>query len=184
MRKELSDMLFERYPEIFDEYTQPGAEEKRFKFWCKDGWFDLIDTLCAQLQNWTNRHNAPQFVVFDVKEKFGALRFVGHHASAEQKGAVFMAYALSTRLCEECGAPVQLVVDGGCWMTRCAQHAPEGAMLAEEFQQRLEDHRQAQHTAKTPAANGMAEWSQRVMKNMDRMAVDEEYRKSIAKDLS
>ena len=143
MRKELSDMLFERYPLIFAEYTQPDAEAK----WCKDGWYSLIDTLCAQLQHWTDSHNAPQYVVFDVKEKFGALRFVGHHASAEQKGAVFMAYALSTRLCEVCGAPGQLVVDGGCWMTRCAPHTSDDAMPAAEFERRLEARRRAHVTA-------------------------------------
>ncbi len=184
MRKELVDTLFERYPLIFTKYTQPDAEEKWFKVCCKDGWFDVIDTLCAQLQDWTDSHSAPQYVVCDVKEKFGSLRFVGHHASAEQKGAVFMAYALSTRLCEECGAPGQLVVAGGVWMTRCALHAPEGAMLAEEFKRQLEAHRQSQRTAKTPAANGIAEWTQRMCSNGDRMAIDEEYRKLIAKDLS
>lgn len=38
--------------------------------------------------------------------------------------------------------------------------------------------------AETPVVNGIDEWTQRTMKNMKRMAVDEEYRKSIAKDLS
>ena len=139
MRKELSDMLFERYPLIFAGYTLPDAEKKWLKIWCKDGWFDLIDTLCAQLQDWTDKHNAPQYVVRDVKEKFGELRFVGQHASAEQKGAVFMAYALSTRLCEQCGAPGQLVVDGGCWMTRCELHTHEGAIPKEEYMRLLEN---------------------------------------------
>jgi len=138
MRKELADSLFERYPLIFANYTQPNAEEKWFKVWCKDGWFDLLDTLCAQLQDWTDRHHAPQYVVCDVKEKFGSLRFVGHHASAEQKGAVFMAYALSTRLCEACGAPGQLVVDGGFWMTRCEPHRPEGAIPKDDYMRLLE----------------------------------------------
>lgn len=152
MRKALTDLLYGRYPLIFAPYTQPDAEEKRMKVWCKDGWFDLIDTLCAQLQHWTDQHNAPQYVAFDVKEKFGSLRFVGQHQpghpkTAEQIGAVKMAYALSLRLCEECGAPGQLVVDGGCWMTRCAQHTSADAMPAAEFERRLEARRQAHITA-------------------------------------
>lgn len=138
MRKELADSLFERYPLIFANYTQPDAPEKWLKVWCKDGWYDLLDTLCAQLQEWTDRHHAPQYVVCDVKEKFGSLRFVGHHASAEQKGAIFMAYAMSTRLCEECGAPGQLVVAGGCWMTRCEPHRPEGAIPKDDYMRLLE----------------------------------------------
>ena len=75
MRKELINTLYERYPAIFAEYTQPDAEEKGYKIWCGDGWFDLINTLCEQLEYWTVLRNAPQYVVLDVKEKMGALRF-------------------------------------------------------------------------------------------------------------
>jgi hypothetical protein len=32
-------------------------------------------TLCEQLQFWTNRHNAPQCIAADVKEKFGTLPY-------------------------------------------------------------------------------------------------------------
>ena len=136
MRKELGDTLYERYPAIFAEYTQPDAEEKGYKIWCGDGWFDLINTLCEQLEYWTVLRNAPQYVVFNVKEKMGALRFVGRHRSAEQMGALQMAYALSTRLCEACGAPGRLVVDGGTIMTRCELHTSEGSILIAENERR------------------------------------------------
>ena len=138
MRKELIDSLYQRYPAIFAEHIRLREEDDRWTIWCKDGWFDLIDTLCEQLQYWTDTRNAPQYVATAVKEKFGALRFVAQHKSAEQIGTLKMAYALSTRLCEVCGAPGRLVVDGGCWMTRCAQHAPEGAISAAEYESLLE----------------------------------------------
>ena len=50
--------------------------------------------------------------------------------------------------------------------------------------QSLLPERVAVELAETPPANGMDEWSQRVMKNMKRMSIDEEYRKEIAKKLS
>ena len=137
MRKELTDSLYQRYPAIFAIHSREQGEETYEPIWCKDGWFDLIDTLCEQLQYWAEVRHTPPPVAISVKEKFGAMRFVAQDVNAEQSGAIKLASALSTRLCEVCGAPGHLVVDGGCWMTRCAQHAPEGAISVEELEHRL-----------------------------------------------
>lgn len=133
MRKDLTDVLYQRYPAIFAEHIRLQGEEVSWKIRCRDGWFGLIDTLCEQLQGWTDAHNAPQYVVTEVKEKFGALRFVARYKSAEQIGAIKMAYAMSTRICEECGAPGRHVVADCAWMTRCESHMPEGAIPVAEF---------------------------------------------------
>lgn len=134
MRKELTDLLYQRYPAIFAEILrhQESEDAAFWKIWCRDGWFDLIDTLCVQLQSWTDARNAPQYVVVDVKEKLGTLRFVGRYKSPEQIGALKMAYALSARICEECGAPGRVVVAGCTLMARCEQHTPEGAITEAE----------------------------------------------------
>lgn len=137
MQKELSDLLYQRWPAIFAEHIRPQEDAASWKIWCRDGWFQLIDTLCEQLQGWTNTHHAPQYVATDVKEKFGELRFVSQHKSAEQIGAVKMAYAMSTKICEECGASGHHVVAGGTWMTRCETHMPAGAIPVEEFKRLL-----------------------------------------------
>ena len=136
MRKELVDTLYERYPAIFAEFQRPDAEENGYKIWCKDGWFELINTLCEQLQYWAFTRKTPQPIAMDVKEKFGALRFVAQNENAEQRGAIRMAQTMSTRLCEVCGAPGRLIVDGCTIMTRCEQHTHEGAILVEENERR------------------------------------------------
>jgi len=137
MKKELSEILFQRYPLIFADYIQPPEGQRDWwKIWCRDGWFDLIDALCEQFQDCTDKRDAPQAVARDVKEKFGELRFVVHARNAEQIGATRMAYALSKRICEECGAPGRHVV-AGAWMTRCEQHMPEGAMPVAEYMRLL-----------------------------------------------
>ena len=136
MREELSRILYQRYPSIFVHFLLPDAEKKGYKIWCQDGWFDLINTLCEQLEYWSSARNAPQYVVLDVKEKLGALRFSGRYKSAEQIGALKMAYAMSTRLCETCGAPGRLVVDVCRIMTRCEQHTPEGSIVIAENERR------------------------------------------------
>ncbi|HDR8993915.1 hypothetical protein [Burkholderia vietnamiensis] len=112
MRPDLQQQLYERYPAIFEH--EPG-------FACGDGWFDLIDVLCAQLQGVTE-HGGPQVVATQVKEKFGSLRFYTASLNDEQHGMVELAEALSVRICEVCGSRGQLYKPG--WVrTRCDAHA-------------------------------------------------------------
>lgn len=47
----------------------------------------------------------PQFVADQVKEKFGGLRFYYHGGDEFCNGVVQMAEAMSTCICEQCGAP-------------------------------------------------------------------------------
>jgi hypothetical protein len=112
MHSDLQNQLFERYPAIF-------VRERDIA--CGDGWFDLIDTLCEQLQHATETQEMPQVVAAQVKEKFGALRFYVHERSAEQQGMITLAQAMSYRICDVCGARGELrgpVIA----RTRCDKH--------------------------------------------------------------
>lgn len=135
MKKELDELLYQRYPLIFSErHGSPRETAMIWGFACEDGWFDLIDTLCERLQFWTDHNHAPQVVAVQVKEKWGGLRFyLRREASEEQRGMIWMAYAMSFRLCEQCGKPGELVVHGHCFMTRCAEHTPEGAVTEDAY---------------------------------------------------
>lgn len=134
MRKELDDLLCARYPAIFANRREPiNSSCMGWGFSCGDGWFDLIDTLCERLQFWTDRNNAPQVVATQVKEKWGMLCFYYWGGNNEQSGMVDMAEALSERICEECGKPGRRLVHGA-YMTRCDEHAPPGALNAEEWE--------------------------------------------------
>lgn len=124
MKTELQTTLHQRYPLIFA--GRPGIA-------CGDGWFDLIDTLCERLQDWTDHNGAPQIVAHQVKEKFGELRFYPpRDASQEQRGMIWMAESMSSRICEQCGRPGALMVAGAV-MTRCPDHAPADAMPRADF---------------------------------------------------
>lgn len=128
MREELSNILRERYPLIFAvsriDTDTADAMPTVFSLWgfeCGNGWFDLIDVLCAGLQRAT-RHGAPQVVAAQVKEKFGALRFSVSGADAQQRAMIELAEMMSGRLCELCGNPGQTISTG--WMrTRCPDHS-------------------------------------------------------------
>ena len=134
MKKALDELLCQCYPLIFAE--RHLSQMQTCMCWgiaCGDGWFDLIDTLCERLQFWTDRNKAPQVVAQQVKEKFGTLCFYPREANEKQRGMIYMAEAMSARICDQCGKPGQTLVHEFCHMTRCAEHAPAGAITLEAF---------------------------------------------------
>ena len=98
MRDELDKMLCERYPKMFvNRYADMKETAMCWGFDHGDGWFNIIDHLCNNIQShidWRNsqrellwkdnpynrpiRDEIPQVVVDQVKEKFGTLRFYYH----------------------------------------------------------------------------------------------------------
>jgi len=124
MKEELDNLLYERYPKIFSERLELTSESNMaYGICCKDGWFDLLDTLCAQMQFWTDRNGAPQVTAKQVKEKFGALCFYYTGGNEFTFGMMIMAQAMSTRLCELCGGPGTLETKGGWYRVRCEDHS-------------------------------------------------------------
>jgi hypothetical protein len=89
-------------------------------FECGDGWYELIDALCLNLQHAT-KNGAPQVVATQVKEKFGALSFHTRGVNDEQEGMISLAETMSARLCDVCGNRGRLIRAG--WVRcRCPQH--------------------------------------------------------------
>ena len=115
MRRELDELLCERYPLIFAQRTMDASCMSQ-GFSCADGWFTLIDALCECLQFDIDHNGGPQVVAVQVKEKLGALRFYVRPSSERQRGMIDLACAMSTRLCEKCGS----VFDGKV----CSHRAP------------------------------------------------------------
>lgn len=125
MSPELDKLLCEKYPKIFNlRYGDLSSTAITFGLECNDGWFDLIDTLCDQIQKHID-HNAnrdvPQFVVSQVKEKFGTLRFYGDGGDQMTDGMIWLAESLSGKLCETCGSPGKLR-GKGWYYTACDKH--------------------------------------------------------------
>ncbi|MGF6289652.1 hypothetical protein [Paraburkholderia youngii] len=131
MSPELDAKLRANYPLIFaaEPIADPAepdlpATPSPFASWgfeCGDGWFDLIDALCATLQNAT-ANGAPQVVATQVKEKFGTLRFYTSDHDSAQDGMIELAEMLSAHLCELCGNRGRLYRDEWLIRTRCPEH--------------------------------------------------------------
>ena len=110
MKKELDELLCSKYPKLFVERNLPMSQTAMcWGFACGDGWFNIIDRLCANIQNhidWKNKHEevVTQVVVKQVKEKFGTLRFYYNGGDEYIHGLVAMAESMSGVTCESCGA--------------------------------------------------------------------------------
>lgn len=127
MRDELDKQLCDKYPKIFaNRNGDPRETLMCWGFEIGDGWYNIIDQLCANIQhyiNWKNRDEqvVPQVVAIQVKEKFGSLRFYYDGGDDKVDGMVGMAESMSTVTCETCGSP-GLLQRGGWLYTACQQH--------------------------------------------------------------
>jgi len=104
MRKELDDLLCQRYPEIFcNRYANPVESGMYWGFTCGDGWFDLIESLCSAISEKLTVGTAQPVVARQVKEKLGRLHFRFSGGDEEIRRLVLRAQKLSETTCEICG---------------------------------------------------------------------------------
>lgn len=128
MNTELDKQLCEKYPKIFaNRRGLPTETLMCFGFEHGDGWYQILDSLCGQIQNhldWINRKEeiVKQVVAVQVKEKFGGLRFYYEGGDDTIRGMVRMAESWAAVTCEQCGNPGQMRT-GGWIRTLCDEHA-------------------------------------------------------------
>lgn len=110
MTPEKTKKLNDNFPLIFPE---------NFYFECGDGWYDIIYTLCRDIQNHID-YNAKdkQVIVTQVKEKFGTLRFYANGGDLFTDGLISMAESISEHTCEACGNK-GTIYRGGWYRTHC-----------------------------------------------------------------
>jgi hypothetical protein len=130
MKQELDETLCKKYPLIFADRNKSMMETCMcWGFEHGDGWYNIIDSLCANIQNhtdWQTKQGktVPQVVATQVKEKFGTLRFYYNGGDDVIDGMVRMAESWSAVACEECGAPGTQNSQG--WIkTLCETHRRE-----------------------------------------------------------
>lgn len=122
MAPELDQSLCDKYPRIFrDRHCDDSVSCMPRGFEVGDGWYQLIDALCEQLQ-WESDQDGTQFVATQVKEKLGSLRFRGRPASERQRAMLTLASVFSTRVCEVCGKPI--APSNQTDNVRCTDHPP------------------------------------------------------------
>jgi len=127
MKNELEETLCKKYPKLFVNIdTDMTTTAMCWGFECGDGWYNIINTLCANIQShidWKNKNEVgvPQVTVDQVKEKFGGLRFYYEGGDDVIDGMVRMAEGMSEVTCEVCGKPGESRGNG--WIrTLCEEH--------------------------------------------------------------
>lgn len=145
MKKELDEALCSKYPKIFkDRHGDPKQTLMCFGFEVGDGWYNILDALCANIQHytdWNNQNHAkgfkqykevPQVVAVQIKEKFGGLRFYYDGGDDHISGMVRMAESWASHTCEECGQPGKSR-SGGWIKTLCDAHETERQSRYEKY---------------------------------------------------
>ena len=104
MSPEKEKYLFDNFPFFRAENAPDGHTLMGFGFDCGDGWFEIIKELAEKLAPVALR----DFYVFQVKEKFGALRIYTGPIEPATKTAlverlIAEAEAKSAVTCETCG---------------------------------------------------------------------------------
>jgi hypothetical protein len=127
MKDELEETLCKKYPKLFVNIDADMTTTAMcWGFECGNGWYNIINTLCANIQShidWKNKNEVvvPQVTVDQVKEKFGSLRFYYTGGDDIIDGMVRMAEGMSEVTCEECGKPGKS--QGNGWIrTLCEEH--------------------------------------------------------------
>lgn len=111
MREDLTQKLFEAYPELYRGRTE-GCQYNLmcFGFECGDGWFELLMDLSKRIDEIAKKHNQigehyPK--AFQVKSKFGGLRFymepLSGTAFEEINEAIGEIEIQAYKTCEQCG---------------------------------------------------------------------------------
>lgn len=133
MNQELDSILCHRYSEIFRErHGNPTETAMCWGFLCGDGWFEIIDDLCAEITRQVNAGMMPPVIATQVKEKYGHLRFYirdhfNRDANPKAHRLIELAQQLAERTCQQCGRPVKLS-DGQRSAAICPACATEARM--------------------------------------------------------
>jgi hypothetical protein len=122
--EEFEKRMEEKYPKMF---SKPYGG-----FAVGEGWWPIIESLCDNIQSYTdwwnkNRETRPvveQVVVAQIKEKFGGLRFYYDGGDDKIQGMVRMAESWADAVCEDCGTPATKKTTG--WIRNvCNKHFEE-----------------------------------------------------------
>lgn len=123
MNKDLDKFLCAQYPKLFAQRMhRPRDTAMCWGFECGDGWFNVIDNLCKEIQEYLdNNPHIEQIHAVQVKEKYGGLRFYLDFSTEEIDKMIRKAEVEASKTCDVCGKPGELG-GSGWYATRCEEH--------------------------------------------------------------
>lgn len=130
MKAELQEKLYKDYPKIFRQKDDDKTVTAMcWGISCGDGWYDILDVLCANIQNHLRNKNRDKpeeehlvCEAVQVKEKFGGLCFYIYGGDDQIQGMIDVAESMSYRVCSECGKPSEKNTEQRGWIyTLCTE---------------------------------------------------------------
>lgn len=121
MKNELQKQLFQKYPLIFRQKDLPITQTcMSWGIECSDGWFNLIDKLCENIQKYCDKEEF-QTEATQVKEKYGGLRFYICYGDDRIYDLINKAEKESYNTCENCGSMDNVTQTVGWIVTLCSK---------------------------------------------------------------
>jgi len=118
--------LIAKYPKIFQQHK----ENQGMRNWMNvpNSWLHIIDILCGSIQSYIDnvtvyiegkKHIIPQVICFQMKEKYGCLRFYAYGGDDHTEGMIYMAEHLCDNTCQDCGSTNDIGRTKGWITTLC-----------------------------------------------------------------
>lgn len=100
----------------FTEYIPTPYE--LFGIECGDGWKGLIEPIMEYINNYNkDKKEEDKIIIFQIKEKFGELRFYVDHGNEELHNMIDKAEEESHKVCELCGSKEDVGQTANGWIT-------------------------------------------------------------------
>ena len=120
MNEENTKRLYAKYPQLFIQSNLSLTQSPMsFGFEHEDGWYNIIDKLCADIMEHVNTAEIPVPQFAQVKEKFGCLRIYMDYSDETVDAMVDLAEDQSKTVCEVCGNSGKLTVKNRWAIVRC-----------------------------------------------------------------
>ena len=119
MNKKKQEKLLNKYPKIFAQFTwSPMDTAMCWGIETGDGWIELIDSLCADIQRYVDKNpEVEQVEATQVKQKHGGLRFYYRPYNKVIDDLIWEACSKSVETCEECGSTEEVMLFKSIWNT-------------------------------------------------------------------
>lgn len=122
MKQELDDALVKDFPNLYQDRNASYSQTCMCWGFPGDGWEPLIRELSAKLEKLIleiPEDKRKSYKAFQVKEKFGTLRFYMCASTKEMEALIDEAESKSETICEGCGAKAETREFGGWLRTTC-----------------------------------------------------------------
>jgi hypothetical protein len=122
MSPELEDKLIKKYPKLFRQVNLPMNQTCMcWGLECGNGWFNIIDNLCKNIQKHIDDNGLDQVEFQQIKEKFGGLRVYFAYGDSYIDDLVEQAEKDSYNTCELCGTTENIGYTQGWVTTLCEE---------------------------------------------------------------